>query len=151
LREQHGRAFGDKESIDYALSAFLNSAKSADCMLCRAKGKEKEYRKWRENWEATLPPDAAELVKFFAHDRDIEVHADGSARTAGSATVPVQGDCLRHGSSVRPCLVTPATIQKPRYTFTIDGIEREALEARAEYLDLVKKKVEQFITDHGSS
>ena len=38
MRDQHARAFGEKEPIDFYLSAFLNAAKTVDYMLARATG-----------------------------------------------------------------------------------------------------------------
>ena len=39
MRDQESRAFGDKEPFDFALSAFLNAARTVDYRLCHVAGK----------------------------------------------------------------------------------------------------------------
>jgi hypothetical protein len=157
MRDQHARAFGDKEPIDFYLSAFLNAAKTVDYMLARATGQGKRakrtYEHWRKVWERGLPAPSAVLHEFLAIDRDLEVHDAGSQRVAGTTELPMHNSEYSDASGtlqVSAAICTPypaATLQKPRYTFTIDGVEREAAEACAAYLELVKQKVARFIAD----
>lgn len=41
-----------------------------------------------------------------------------------------------------------AFIEKPTYSFTIDGVDRKATDVCAEYLGLLDRMVEEFKRDH---
>ena len=69
---------------------------------------------------------------------DIKVGVGGSY-SDGSGTLQVLGS-----PSVLLGVDTAAVIHKPTYNFTIDGTERKATEACAEYLALLKRMVEKF-------
>ena len=90
------------------------------------------------------------LHEFLAIDRDLEVHDAGSQRVAGTTAVPMHGGEYSDPSGtlqVFAAICTPqpaAVLHKPRYTFTIGGVEREAMEACADYLELVKQKVAEL-------
>jgi hypothetical protein len=88
----------------------------------------------------------------MVEDRNVEVHESGSSRTvrtenrqfgAGThkladGTMDVVGP-----PGVFPLVTTPA----PGYYFPIDGIERKATEACAEYLRLLEQMVAKFKAD----
>jgi hypothetical protein len=88
MRDQEGRAFGDKEPFDYALSAFLNAARTVDYRLHHEHGA--TYKPWRKEWNASNPKEDA-LIKFFADDRRAEVHEKGSKREVKQESIPVRG------------------------------------------------------------
>jgi hypothetical protein len=79
MREQEARAFGDKERFDFQLSAFLNAGRTVDYRLRHEHGA--TYKPWRKRWDASNPKEAT-LIKFFADDRNFEVHESGSRREA---------------------------------------------------------------------
>jgi hypothetical protein len=159
MRDQEGRAFGDKEPFDYALSAFLNAARTVDYRLRHEHGA--TYKPWRKEWNASNPKEDA-LVKFFADDRRTEVHEKGSKREVKQESIPVRGHysdksgTLEAFSTPLPLAVAydvppgerDAVIYKPAYFFTIEGRKRKATEACADYLAVLKRMVAQFKADH---
>jgi len=159
MREQEIRAFGDKEPFDFQLSAFLNAGRTVGYRLCHLHGS--AYKAWRKRWNASNPKDD-DLIKFFADDRDIDVHQLGSSREVKQKAVPVRGHYSDKSGSME-VFSTPlplanahdvppderhAVIHKPAYFFTIDGAEQKATEACAEYLDSLKRMVAQFGADN---
>jgi hypothetical protein len=159
MREQEERAFGDREPFDFYLSAFLSAARSVDYRLRHEQ--EAIYGPWRERWnDAHRKEDA--LIKFFVDDRGIEVHESGSGRSVKQERIPVRGHYSDASGTVQ-AVSTPlalavaydvppserdAMIWKPAYFFTIEGTERKATDACAEYLALLRRMVEQFKADH---
>jgi hypothetical protein len=106
MKERHAQAFSGREPIDFYLSAFLSAGNSVDDMLKHAMGlSKKTYEQWRDIWEASLPHADRELHKFFAVDRNLEVHDSGSLRVAGVKYVPIHGEYPNgrvHARSKRP-------------------------------------------------
>ena len=155
MREQEARAFGDKEPFDFQLSAFLNAGRTVDYRLCHEH--EATYKTWRERWDALNPKEAA-LIQYFADDRNLEIHERGSHREVKQEAIQVRGHysdksgTLKVFSTPLPLAVTHgvppdqrhAVIYKPAYFFTIDGAERKATEACAQYLDSFKQMIAQF-------
>jgi hypothetical protein len=159
MREQEDRAFGDKEPFDFYLSAFLSAARSVDYRLRHEQ--KAVYETWREQWnDAHRKEDA--LVKFFVDDRGIEVHESGSGRNVKQESIPVRGHYSDASGTVEafstplPLAVADGVspgerdvvIKKPAYFFTIEGTERKATEACADYLAVLTQIVEQFKADH---
>jgi hypothetical protein len=159
MNEQEARSFGDKEPFDFQLSAFLNAGRTVGYRLCHQHGS--AYKAWRDQWNASNPKDD-DLIKFFADDRDIDVHELGSSREVKQEAVPVRGHysdksgTLEVFSTPLPVAVAHnvppderhAVIYKPAYFFTIDRAERKATEACADYLASLKRMVAQFKADH---
>jgi hypothetical protein len=159
MREQEGRAFGDKEPFDFHLSAFLNAGRTVDYRLRHEHGP--TYKPWRKRWDASNPKEAA-LIKFFVDDRNFEVHKLGSRRAVKQEAIPVRGHysdksgTLESFSTPLPLAVAhdvppderDTVIYKPAYFFTVDGAERKATEACADYLASLKRMVAQFKADH---
>jgi len=147
--EHSQKAFGDKEPIDFFLSAFLSASKTVDYMLNRAHGP--DYQNWRARSEGGLAPAKASLHRFFADDRDLEIHRDGSSRTADSRAVTVANEYSDASGTLQvfaPPGTPAATLEVPHYWFEVDGARREAGEVCTEYLELVREKVAQFRSDH---
>jgi hypothetical protein len=146
MNEQHARAFGDREPIWFLPQRVLSAANSVDDMLRHAMGLTKRpYEQWRGIWEASLPEAGRELHKFFAVDRNLEVHDSGSLRNAGVKYVPVHGEYSDRSGRLQefvPVSTATAQLGTPRYFFTISGVEREANEALAAYLTLLSAKLE---------
>jgi hypothetical protein len=151
MRERLQRAIGDREEIDFYLSAFLGASKPVDYMLRRAHGHGAGYKNWRARWEGSLGPERA-LLSFFASDRDLEIHSDGSRRTADTRSVEISNeysDASGRMQVTAPPGSPPATLTFPHYWFEVNGARREAIEVCAEYLNLVREKVAKFRSDHG--
>jgi hypothetical protein len=149
MREQESRAFGDKEPYDFHLSAFLSAGRSVDYRL-RSEQKA-TYPAWRTAWDAALISAEATLIKFMVDDRNVEVHESGSGRGVKTETIKVGHTYSDRSGTVEvfgPPGMPPAEIYKPAYTFTIDGTERKATEACAEYVALLERMVAQFKADH---
>jgi hypothetical protein len=155
MRDQEARAFGDREPFDYALSAFLNAARTVDYRLRHQHGA--TYKPWRKKWNASNPKEA-KLIEFFVKDRVAEVHQEGSKRDVKQESIPVRGHysdksgTLEVFSTPLPLAVAhgvppgerDAVIYKPAYFFG----ERKATEACADYLASLKRMAGQFKTDH---
>jgi hypothetical protein len=160
MTEQERRAFGDRQPFDYYLSGFLNAGISVrgGFEYRQNPARNKAIKAWRGQWENNLSPEERSLYEFMRKDRVAEVHASGSSRSVahedikvgvggsysdGSGTVEVFGS-----PSVLLGVDTGAVIRKPTYNFTIDGTERKATEACAEYLALLKRMVEKVEADN---
>jgi hypothetical protein len=161
MRDQESRAFGDKEPFDFALSAFLNAARTVDYRLCHIAGKA-IYKPWRKRWNGTLSTGEKALIKFMVDDRNVEVHEIGSVRQVKQESVPVRGH-YSDASGTLEVFSTPlplaaasgvppgerdTVVYKPTYFFRIEGTERKATDVCAEYLALLKRMVTQFKADH---
>jgi hypothetical protein len=159
MREQEDRPFGDKEPFDFYLSAFLSAARSVDYRL-RYEQKA-TYKPWREQWNGAHREEDA-LIKFFVGDRRIEVHESGSGRNVKRASIPVRGQYSDASGTVQASStplalavaydVAPgerdALIMKPAYFFTVEGTERKATDACAEYLALLRQMAAEFMADY---
>ena len=154
--ERERRAAGDRQPFDFYLSAFLSAARTVDYRLRHEQPS--IYPAWRKVWDAALSPTEKRLIKFMVDDRNDEVHESGSRRSVGQEDIKVAaGGSYRDGSGTLEVFGCPgvligvdtaAVIHKPTYNFTIDGTERKATEACAEYLALLKQMVEQFEADY---
>ena len=143
MREQEGRAFGDKEPFDFYLSAFLSAAKAVGDRFNRMQ--QPACIKWREKWPEALAPSNRALVHFFNKQRDIEVHAGGSVRAEKAVKIAAGGG---YSDDSGMLYVTDpfgadvgAVIYKPAYYFTIEKVEREATQACSEYCELLKQRL----------
>ena len=148
MRDQVGRAFGDKEPFDYYLSACLGAARSVDYRL---RHEQPTYKEWRKNWDASLTPSEAGLIKFLVDDRNFEVHKSGSTRGVKTEELKIAGSYSDKSGTVEvfgPPGMPPAHIIKPAYFFTIDGVDRKATEACAEYLMLLERMLAEFKAAH---
>ena len=144
MTEEEHRVLGDREPFDYYLSRFLSATRTIDYRLRHEQSP--IYPIWRKVWDAALSSHDNGLMKFMVGDRNIEVHESGSSRRVveGSAELPI--GTYRGGTSVidRPPDASAPTADQPTFYFTIDGTERKATEACAEYLALLKRMVEKF-------
>ena len=149
MSEQEKLAFGDKETFDFYLSAFLGAARTVDYRL--RKEQPSLYPSWRPAWDMGLTPTQVVLVKFLIDDRNEEVHGIGSCRSEKTEKIPV-GNMYHDASGTifawGPPGATNAVIHKPAYSFTIDGVERKAMEVCAEYLGLLSTMLVKFKSDH---
>ncbi len=131
MRDQESGAFGDKEPFDFYLSACLGAARSVD------------YR---------LTSPEQRLIEFMVIDRNVEVHESGSTRSIKTEEIKIVGDTYSDKSSTHyvsgPPGMPSASIFKPAYFFAIDGVERKATEACAEYLTLLERMLAKFKADH---
>ena len=150
LGEQEGRAFGDKEPFDFYLSAFLNAGRTVGNRFNRMQ--QPAQTAWRKKWRKSLTPAESVLDKFFGKQRNDEVHSAGNARTEKTENIPVG-----HGYSDPSGWVyvtdpdgSDGAIPRPAYFFTIDGAERKATEACADYLALLERMVSEFVADNPS-
>jgi hypothetical protein len=153
MRERESRAFGDREPFDFCLSAFLSAARTVDYRLRHEQAA--TYPSWRTAWDARLPPNERTLIKFLVDDRNIEVHESGSGRSMKTAEIPLSGNTTYSDESGTLTVLAPpraltgnvgpdAVIMKPSYHFTIDGAERKATDACAEYLSLLTRMVQEL-------
>jgi hypothetical protein len=151
MRDQEGRAFGDKEPVDFFLSAFLNAARTVDYRLRHEQGT--IYRPWRATWDKNkLTPTEAALVTLMIDDRNVEVHESGSGRAVRTEDIEIFGDSYEDASGMVTVFGPPdmprAVIRKPAYYFTIAGADERATEICEEYLKLLKRMVAEFKADH---
>jgi len=148
-------AFGDKEKFDFYLSAFLNAGMSVrDAFHVRQDRKRNEaVKKWKEDWEARLTLEERCLWEFMRTNRNHEVHGSGLSHTVkteeikvgiGSSYSDKSGTLEAWGSPT----AGPAVVYKPTWYFTIDGVERKAIQACGEYLGLLRQMVAKFKADH---
>lgn len=150
MKDQESRAFGDREPFDFYLSACLGAARSVDYRLRHEQPT--TYPAWRKNWDATLTPLEQRLIKFLVYDRNVEVHASGSSRSVKTEEIKIVGGSYSDKSGTSevfgPPGMPPAIIYKPGYFFAIDGVERKATEACAEYLAVLERMLAKFKADH---
>jgi hypothetical protein len=152
MRDQESRAFGDKEPFDFYLSAFLNAARTVDYRLRHEQAT--TYPAWRKIWDANSPTSEQTLINFMATDRRLEVHAKGSTRSVRTEEIIVHGSYSDKSGRVEvsgslPLGTLPfASIFKPAYNFTIQGVEWKATDACAEYLALIDQMLAKFQADH---
>jgi hypothetical protein len=141
--EQEGHAFGDKEPFDFYLSAFLNAARTVDYRLVHEQ--KAAYKPWRDKWDSTLTPDQRTLIKFLVDDRIAEVHASGSRRNVAQEDIKViDSDTSSILEIFAPPGTPPAIIRKPVYNFSVAGVERRAVDACKEYLQLLIRMASEF-------
>jgi hypothetical protein len=147
--EQELRAFGDKEPFDFFLSAFLSAARSVDYRLRHEQSA--LYPPWRKTWNTTITAAEDRLMEFMAQDRASEVHEGGSRRVEQQTSIPVFGTYSDpSGTAIvsAPPGTPPAKIIKPVYVYTIDGDERRATEACADFLTLLERMAGEFRAAH---
>jgi hypothetical protein len=144
------KAFNDKEPFDFYLSAFLNAGRTVDYRLRHEQAE--VYPNWRIGWDATLTEAEQRLIRFMVDDRNVEVHESGSSRRVGIEKREFGSGTHTLADGTMDVTGAPGyarvTMQVPGYYFTIDGIERKATEACAEYLRLLEKMVAKFKSDH---
>lgn len=154
MAEQEGRAFGDKEPFDFYLSAFLNAARTVDYRLRHEQGT--VYEQWRAAWDLTLSAGQLALIKFLVDDRNVEVHESGSGRSVVQEEIEVRGEYSDPSGTLQafgpPMPLLPGaslpTVRKPIYNFTIATVERRAVDACNEYLQLLTRMVSEFKAAH---
>jgi hypothetical protein len=149
LVDRQKRAFGDREPFDFYLSAFLSAARTVDYRLRHEQGA--AYEPWREKWDLTLTPEQSALIEFLIKDRNVEVHARGSRRSVAQEEIKVGHSYSDKSGTIEvvgPPGMPPSTIYKPTYNFTIAGVERRAVDACKEYLQLLTRMVSEFMAAH---
>ncbi len=150
MRDQESGAFGDKEPFDFYLSACLGAARSVDYRLRHEQPT--TYPAWRKSWDESLTSPEQRLIEFMVIDRNVEVHESGSTRSIKTEEIKIVGDTYSDKSSTHyvsgPPGMPSASIFKPAYLFAIDGVERKATEACAEYLTLLERMLAKFKADH---
>ena len=154
MRDRESRAFGDREQFDFYLSACLGAARSVDYRLRHEQPN--TYPVWRKNWDESLTPSEAGLIKFMVDDRNVEVHESGSSRGVKDERIKIPGTYSDPSGTVTVSGPPPvlgagpqeAFIIKSAYYFTMDGVDRKATEACAEYLALLERMVAEFKAAH---
>jgi hypothetical protein len=150
MTKQERRIMGDREPFDYYLSAFLSAARTVDYRLRHEQAA--IYPAWRTTWDASLTPQEDSLMKFMVDDRNVEVHESGSSRRVGQEDIEFSTGTHRIEGGIMdisgPPGMSAAYVSKPTYNFTIDGAERKATEACADYLALLRGMVTQFDAAH---
>jgi hypothetical protein len=148
MRDQEGRAFGDKSNFDKYLTAFVGAGRSVVFQLERKYAS--TYRDWREAWNAEHK-DEDRLLKAMHDRRDANVH-EGSH--LGHSNIPEQikvgsgsfysdkSGTLHNFSSPGPLLDADlsVTIHKPRYFFGDEPV----LQACEQYLTVLEQMVAEF-------
>jgi hypothetical protein len=146
MKDQESGAFGDREPFDFYLSAFLNAARTVDYRLRHEQAT--TYPAWRKIWDANSPTSEQRLIKFMATDRRVEVHESGSTRSIKTEHVNIAGgsysDEWGTGEVSGPPGMPPAFHIRAAYNFTIDGVERKATDACADYLALLERMIAEF-------
>lgn len=146
MRKQERRAFGDKP-FDFLLSAFLTSTTSA----CEA-----AIEKWTAIWKDGLSSEEESLYNFMRKNRNAEVHGGGSRRDVKTDEIKVgvggsysdeSGTLTVMGSNIPGSGMGGASIFKPHYYFTLEGVERDVTEVCAEYLALLQRMAARFKAD----
>jgi hypothetical protein len=149
MAEQECQFFGDREPFDYYLSAFLSAGRTVDYRLRHEQSA--IYPDWRKTWDAALSPTEKRLIKFMVDERNDEVHESGSSHCVGQEGVPLpSGTSSLDGATIfisNPPGEPPPIAYRPTYSFTIDGTERKAVDACAQYLGLLKQMVGKFEAD----
>jgi hypothetical protein len=158
MRKQEKRAFGDKQPFDYNLSAFLNAATSARGAYRKEQDRERNaaIKNWKTAWEGGLTGDEKRIYDYLGADRVAEVHKSGSRHDVKQETIKVgvgasysdnSGTLTVMGSNIPGSGMGGAAIIKPRYYFTIDGVERDVTEVCDAYLTLLERMAAQFKSD----
>ena len=146
MTEQESRAFGERESFDFYLSAFLSASRSIDYRLRHEQSA--NYPAWRDSWNAALAPNDDQLMKYMADDRALEVHRSGSGRNATVEYSDIPSSTYSDGSGVLTVFAPPGTplgtIGKPAYYFTIGGAYKRVTEACTDYVALLDRMVTDF-------
>ena len=78
-------------------------------------------------------------------DRNEEVHDSGSGRSVGQQGVEIGTPPTPDGTIIIGG--HPITADRPRYSFTIDGVDRKVTEACGAYLALLQRMVAEFQAD----
>jgi hypothetical protein len=148
MREHEARAFGHREPFDFYLSAFLSAAQTAGHRLHLEN--RSIYPLWSAGWYATLGPAECHLIKFFAGDRNVEIHESRSNRAEKTESLTV-GNAYADSSdtllvSTLPDM-TDVALQRSGYFFTINGRERRAIDVCGDYLALLRRMVTDFRTN----
>jgi hypothetical protein len=151
--DNQGQKLSSREQFDFYLSAFLSAARTVDYRLEHEQ--DAVYRAWRKSWDASLSSAEALLIKLMVDDRNVEVHESGSGRRVRSESVsvpavaPDQAGLMQAiGVAMYAVSDSPTVMYKPSYYFTIEGIERKAVDVCGEYLKLMERMVTQFKAVH---
>jgi hypothetical protein len=157
MRDQEQRAFGEKQSFDHYLSAFLSAAMSARGAFHVKQDRQRNHavKKWKETWEAQLTPEQRRIYEFMRENRNYEVHSGGSHRAVETKQIKVgvggsytdkSGSTLTVMGSPSPLLGanTGATISLPQYVFEICGVKRPVTEGCADYLSLLYQMLAHY-------
>jgi hypothetical protein len=157
MRDQEQRAFGDKETFDQYLSAFLSAAMSLRDALHVKQDRRRPHqamKEWKETWKANLTQEQMHIYEFMGKDRDREVHGSGSRRViepkeikvgVGGSYTDKSGTLAVMGSpSALIGADTGATISMPQYFFDIGGAKRPVTEVCAQYLSLLEQLVAHY-------
>jgi hypothetical protein len=146
MRKREAYALGDPEEFDYLLSAFLSATRSVDWRLRHVQPV--LYPGWRPTWDASLSTAQKVLVKFFVDDRNEEVHGGGSDRRENLVPLGVEMKGAEIVALVRLPAPRPGAIAASEYYFRVDGAERSATEACAEYVALLRDMLANYKANH---
>jgi hypothetical protein len=150
-RHEGGTSADELERFDFYLSAFLSAART---VTYRLQHEQQNYKSWRPGWDARQSEADRALIKYLVDDRNVEVHESGSARMSSETERNVAPGTYRiaNGGVVTvtgpPGMTNAARLSLLTHSFTIEGVEREALEACGKYLGLLALLVQDFKNDH---
>ncbi|HWC16392.1 MAG TPA: hypothetical protein VG498_05235 [Terriglobales bacterium] len=153
MTEHERMAFENKEQFDAYLSAFLTAGMSVRGAfhVRQDRKRNEQVKRWKEDWEARLTPNEERLYNFMHTDRNHEVHGGGSSRTVRTENRELGPGVHKLAGGTHEVSGLPGwsvNIPVPAYYFTIDGVERKAVEACGEYLALLRQMVAKFKADY---
>jgi hypothetical protein len=143
MREFEKRLLPAREQFDFYLSALLSAGRAVDASLGQDVA-------WHGRWKSANGP-AAELLGFFAEDRDVVLREAGSKRDDKESLALAKTQHKEGGATATvtgPPGVFPLAGAGRDYFFEIDGVEHKVTDACAEYIKVLKKMVGQFKADH---
>jgi hypothetical protein len=148
MRQEERDAFGgNQEPFEFYLSAFLSAA--ATVPECFRHGQDPRASRFKQDWVGQLKPEQKLLYNRLGKERDAEVHRAASSRKAktekkefGPGTYSFGG--ATHHVFAPPDVQAALILQKKVYTFTIAGTEYIAIDACAEYYELLARMVADY-------
>lgn len=158
----------EPEAFRHFFSAFIQSARTVPWVV-RKEEKEK-YDAWLPTWEKKLNAGDRKLLQLTKNLRNEEVkeggrepkleweevafneligiqYYDGSHPAYYTQTQP-QGQPMQQRLE-SPGAPTPVKVSRPKYYFENEGDRAEAMTVCKEYLDYLKKFVDDFLSAHG--
>ena len=140
----------ETEPFAFYMNAFLSAASSLrDCFR---KGGDKQAARWQKNWEAQLTPQEEALYDYLRVERNIELHRGGSRRKHKTKQQHLAPGSYELTPGTRGDVAGPpdvlVQIDKQVLFFTIEGNERNALEACAEFAGLLERLMAEYKATH---
>jgi hypothetical protein len=147
MREEERDAFGgNQEPFEFYLSAFLSAAATVRDCFRHGQGRASRFK---QDWVGQLKSEQKSLYNRLGKERDAEVHRAASSRKAktekkefGPGTYSFGG--ATHHVFAPPDVQAALILQKQVYTFTIAGTEYIAIDACAEYCELLAQMVVDY-------